>query len=163
MKVIFVVLASCAMLLLTAAANKPGEPTFKPGAQVTIDLTVKAPQGWRINYLLPVQVMFDKQVLKQAPFTVDKSTLSFTLKEYAEETVLTIPVKLKQNAKPGQLTVPFDLDYSICEKKSDNCTFDVEDVDVKVLVEEGAPDGSRERALAAGHLPAIVQLPPAGA
>lgn len=164
MKLTTGLLAILALLLLTAAADKKDkdpDPTFKPGADVSIELTVKAPKGWHINYMLPLTVIFDDKLLKDEPFTVDKTVLSFKLKEYVHETVLDIPVHLKEDVKAGKLTVPFDLDYSICEETTENCTFDLQDIKIPLQVETEAPKGSKDRALAKGDLPATIQLPPA--
>jgi hypothetical protein len=160
------ILLLLALLLLCAAADdkeKEPDPTFRPGAEVSIELTVKAPRGWQLNYLLPIQAIFDEKQLKDAPYAPVSNTVSFKLKEYAEEAVLTIPVKLKKSARPGEVEVPFGLDYSICNIESEDCTFNVQSARVTADVETSAPAGTKNRALATGSLKAIVQLPPGAA
>ncbi len=164
MRLITGITALLALLLLTAAAKdkeKDPDPTFRPGADVLIELTVKAPRDWQLNYMLPVQVLFDEKQLKKAPFSVEEPAISFKLEEYTDEAVLTIPVRLRDSADPGELTVPFSLDYSICQVESGDCTFNVQDVEVLVQVELSAPKDSKLRALASGSLRAALQLPPA--
>ncbi|HES58463.1 MAG TPA: hypothetical protein ENO21_03435 [Firmicutes bacterium] len=163
MKLITGITALLALLLLTAAAEnkeKEPDPTFRPGADVLIELTVKAPRDWQLNHLLPIQVLFDEKQLKAAPFAVDESTISFKLEDYTEQAVLSIPVRLKDSAKSGELTVPFALDYSICQAESGDCTFNVQQMEVLVTVELSAPKDSKLRALTSGSLQAKVQLPP---
>lgn len=162
MRLIFGIAVASMLLLATAAADKEPEPdpTFRPGAKVSLELTVKAPKGWELNYLLPIEVVFDEKQLKKAPFTVEKSSLSFKLKEYTEQAVLKIPLELKPESKPGEIAIPFDLDYSICELESDHCTFSVQDIEIPLKIESTAPKGSKSRALKAGSLPATIQLPP---
>jgi hypothetical protein len=152
------------VLLLMAAADekdKEPDPTFRPGAEVTIELTVRAPKGWQVNHLLPLQVIFDAKQLKDAPFTVEETTLTFELEDYADETTISIPLKLSKDVGPGRLTVPFDLDHSVCNKETLKCTFALQDVAVAVTVEQSAPENSKNRALAVGSLPATLQLMPA--
>lgn len=164
MKLITGILALLALVLLTAAAEekeKEPHPTFRPGADVLIELTVKAPGGWQLNHLLPIQVLFDEKQLKSAPFAVDDTNLSFKLEDYTEEAFLTIPVRLKDGTRPGEVSVPFSLDYSICQAESGDCTFNVQNIEILVNVELSAPKDSKLRALKSGNLRAAVQLPPA--
>lgn len=163
MRLITIFLVLLTLTAVAFAAEKPKEapPTFKPGADVALELTVRAPEGWNINYLLPVQVIFDEEYLRKAPFSVNNTSFSFKLKEYADEAVFTVPVKLNAKASAGDLKIPFKLDYSICNVESDECTFDTVDFNVGLKVESSAPAGEKNRALSSGTLKSVLNLRPA--
>jgi hypothetical protein len=141
-------------------AEEKALPLFKPGAEVALALTVKAPKHWVLNYMVPLRVSFDEEKLKKAPFTVKQSDWDFEFEEYVGEYVASVPVKLKQNLPDGEIKIPLMVQCSICTDSGDLCSFAAENASVVVQVLAKAPEGAKQQPVAKGEMPAAVKLVP---
>ena len=143
----------------TKAEEKP-LPLFKPGAEVTLALTVKAPKHWVLNYLVPLRVSFDKEQLKKAPFSVKQLDWDFEFEEYTGEYVASVPVKLQRNLPDGEIEIPLTVQCSICTDTGDQCSFAAENANVVVQILAKAPEDAKQQPVAKGEMPAAVRLVP---
>lgn len=118
---------ACALALAAAkpAPKQAAAPpvSFKPGASVTLELTLKSPENWKLNYMAPVRLSFDKDQLKKGAITASKSSWDFKLKQYSKSYTASIPITLGKNLKDGRLAVPVDIACSVCDDPGDQCTF----------------------------------------
>ncbi len=158
-------LTVCATALLlglapSSQAKEPSTPSFKPGAEVTLSVKLKAPGGWKINFEPPIRVSFDKEQLKNAGFTVGKERFDFKLSKYVHEYTVSIPIKLKGGLKDGALTIPAEISCSICDERGVRCSFVNEELQVKLQVRAKAPAGEKDQAQAQGTLSAEHKFSP---
>jgi len=119
----------------------PPPPSFKPGAQVNLALTLKAPRGWNLNYMVPLRFEFDKEYLKDAPIKVKQQTWDFNIESYLPEATFVIPVTLKKGLKDGDLSIPLPIICSICESSGEMCTFCMENMTIKLVVKAEPAEG----------------------
>jgi hypothetical protein len=151
MKISFAFFAAVLALLLAlllCAAGQPttgvSNPSFKPGADVTLEIKLKAPGGWKINYVPPIRFSFDAEKLKSAGFTVSKAQWEVKPGKYVKELTVSIPIKLKSGLKDGTLSVPVDIACSICDEPGVHCSFANESMTLKLDVKAKAPQGSAQ-------------------
>lgn len=159
---ILLILALCAVLLAAAKApaSKPAppKPVFRPGASVTLEVTLKSPEDWKLNHMVPVRVSFDKDQLKRKSFSASKESWDFKLPTYVKQQILTIPITLSKKAPDGTLAIPLDIQCSICDDPGTQCTFANERLTVNVEVRAKAPAGSSAEPLAKGKVTAGYRL-----
>jgi hypothetical protein len=141
-----------------AEAKKSIIPSFRPGAEVTVGITVHAPAAWSLNPGIPLRVSIDQKLLKTAPFTVDKAEQDFKLKHRNHQAYVEIPVKLKKAVVDGELTIPVTVQCGACTEDEAQCSVFESKVDVPVVVRSSADDGEEEQALKRGTVTADVQL-----
>lgn len=135
----------------TAFAKKEAAPpSFKPGAEVTLAITIKAPRQWKLNHLMPLTLSFDEEYLKDAPFSVKESSYTIKLDHYLPRLTVAIPVELNGNLEDGRLRIPLSLIFSICNEVTEFCAFSVETVNVPVYVQAKAGAGEKNQALDSG-------------
>jgi hypothetical protein len=159
-------LLGLALLLLVVSAAWAEEeaeaekciPSFRPGAEVTVGITVHAPETWSLNPGIPLRVIIDQELLKTAPFTVGKAQQDFKLKTRNAQAYVEIPVTLKQAVVDGELTIPVTVQCGACTEDEAQCSVFESKVDVPVLVRSSADDGEEEQALKRGTVTADVQL-----
>ncbi len=142
------------------AGQKPGQtaqskkkatpPSFQPGAEVTLAITIKAPREWVINYMVPFQARFDDEDIKKAEFSVEEATNRFEFEHYLPEITFEIPVTLSSKLKDGKITIPVYVDCSICDEVSGQCTFASEIVMAKVRILSEADPEEKNQAQKAG-------------
>jgi len=155
-----------ALLAGSPAAKEPEKelpPSFKPGANVTLAVTIEAPKQWAINPYQDIKLVFDEENLKNAPFSVEGTEWVHPAKKFDPEhpeikyedfCVIEIPIKLASNITEGTLAVPITLHGGICDPVSEYCKGGiVEEVSVRVLVKAKAPDGTKNQALSQGVSP----------
>lgn len=136
-----------------AAMARPVPPSFQPGARVVLALKLQAPQDWGLNYLVPIRLQFDKEYLKTAPFKVDQAIWDTTIESYLPEYIIEIPVVLDTRLADQALTIPIDVQCSICESTGEQCTFCMETLTVKLQVKRAPAEGDgANQALAQGTL-----------
>jgi hypothetical protein len=151
---VVVVMTLAALVALGAGsasqAKNDAAPSFKPGAQVTLAIKLKAPSGWKISHVPPIRLSFDKQQLKNYGFTVAKNSFDFDPGKYVKEYTANIPIKLKAGVKDGALKVPVNVSCSICDDAVVQCSFANESMELSVQVLAKAPAGSTAQAQAKG-------------
>jgi hypothetical protein len=164
-------LRSCIVLLAVGSAAlasapqavpaaAPPRPSFKPGAAVTLAITVKAPEGWKLSHTPALRIGFNKELLKNAPFTVKQDAWQFKFKTYVHEYTATIPITLKPKALDGEYALPLSVACSICDEPGLSCAFADEGVSLQLIVRHAAPSGEKEQAQAKGTLAATHVLHP---
>ena len=137
----------------TAAEKTPPPPSFQPGAQVVLAVTLKAPRSWNLNYLVPVRLQFGKEYLKTAPFKVKKDTWDTTIESYLPEYTVEIPLALAKDLEDGSLSIPIEVMCSVCEASGEQCTFAMETMQPELIVRnEAGEDDEENQALAEGTL-----------
>jgi len=142
-------------VLASAASDKPEkavDPTFRPGGKVDLHLTLRAPEGWHLNYMVPLRVQFDPEQMKKLPLAVDKITWEYKLDKYQPQYELTIPVRVAKGAEDGTLRFTLSAAAGICDDPVTQCTFVNEDVPVELTVQAKAAKGAKGQALAKGAL-----------
>jgi hypothetical protein len=158
-RIAMVLLLGLCCVLFTAAA-KPAPKTapktppvaaasFKPGASVILEITLKSPENWKLNHLAPMRFSLDKDQLKKGAISASKSSWDFKLKDYAKSYTATIPITLGKGVKEGKLSVPIDIACSICDDPGDQCTFANEKMTVSIVV-KAANGGDPAQAVAKG-------------
>jgi len=157
---ILLVTAIAGLLLVVLAAaesekpEKAPDPTFRPGAKVNLSLTLRAPEGWNLNYMVPLRVQFDPEQMRKLPLVVDKITWEYKLDKYQPEFELSIPVRVAKGAEDGTLRFTLSAAAGICDEPVTQCTFVNEDVPVALTVQAKAAKGAKGQALAKGALKA---------
>lgn len=159
-------LALLGLPLATARAADPGEapaakeppPTFAPGAEVKLLITLQAPEQWVLNYLVPIRLQFDEKALKEAPFKVSQSVWDFKIEHYVPRHTFELPVVLKTGLPDGEVKIPVQVMCSICAAGGEECTFAMETIVAKVKVQAKAAEGAKNQALAKGSLPLAYRL-----
>lgn len=138
------------------AAQTDGEdeqpPSFRPGAEVTLAITLKAPKYWQLNYLTPLRLQFDEKYLKDAPLAVKQAVWDFELDSYLEQYTAEIPIRLGRGVPDGNLEIPLEILASICESSGESCTFCNENISVDVAVMRIAPPDTENQALSEGEV-----------
>lgn len=163
---ILMVTAIAGLLLAVLAAaesdkpEKAPDPTFRPGAKVNLRLTLHAPEGWHLNYLVPLRVQFDPEQLRKLPLVVGKITWEYKLDKYQPQYELSIPVKVAKGADDGTLHFTLTAAAGICDEPVTQCTFVNEDVPVELTVQAKAVKGAKGQALAKGALKAEHRFSP---
>lgn len=133
-------------------------PSFRPGAEVTLAVTLKAPKYWQLNYLTPLRLQFDEKWLKDAPLAVKQPVWDFELDSYLEQYTAEIPVRLGRSVPDGTLEIPLEVLASICESSGESCTFCNENISVDVVVMRIAPPDSENQALGEGEVARAYRL-----
>ena len=133
--------------------QKQVPPSFKPGAQVTLAVTVQAPERWLLNYLVPLRLQFDEEYLEKAPFTVEQAVWDFSFDKYIESYTAKVPLLLSPELPDGVLVVPLVVMCSICDEGGESCTFSNEDLAVPLVVRAEAGADEKNQALNKGELP----------
>lgn len=158
---VLVMLALCAALLLAA---KPAAPQaapqpafFRPGAKVILEVTLKSPEDWKLNHLVPIRVSFDKDQLKLKAFAVSRDFWDFHLDAYTKQHTLSIPIVLSKSAADGTLSIPLDIECSICDDPGTQCAFANERMTLNLEVRAKAPAAGSEP-LAKGKVSAGYRL-----
>lgn len=139
-------------------ADKPMPPSFAPGAEVTLALTIVPPEQWQLNYLVPLRLQFDEEYLKDAPFSVDHAVWDFKLKSYLPRYTAEIPIMLSDDLEDGPLLIPLEVLGSICENSGESCTFSRDNFSVKLTVLSKAPPDTKNQALSEGTAEASHRL-----
>ncbi len=138
--------------------TKPEPPSFQPGAEVELVVTIKAPKGWAINYLAPLRFEFGKDYVagEEQPdgmqFNVSKSQWDFALEEYQKEYTASVLIQLDAKLPDGEITIPLIILCSICDDAGDACTFGTEEISVPLVVRSKAPKTEKNQAQAEGTL-----------
>ena len=152
-----------AVVLLSAA--KPAAPKpqpekvyFRPGAVVTLELTLKSPEDWKLNHMVPIRFTFDKDQLKRKSFSAAREFYDFKLQAYVKQHTVSIPITLSKKAADGTLSIPLDIQCSICDDPGTQCTFANERMIVNLDVRAKAPAGSSADPLAKGKVTAGYRL-----
>jgi len=125
-------------------------PSFRPGAEVTLAITLRAPKYWQLNYLTPLRLQFDEKFLKDAPLAVKQPVWDFELESYLEQYTAEIPIRLGRSVPDGTLTIPLEVLASICESSGESCTFCNEHIVVDIMVLREAPPDTENQALGEG-------------
>lgn len=141
-----------------APAKPPTPPSFAPGAEVTMKITLEAPDQWNLNYMVPIRLQFDEKQLKGAPYKVSKSTWDFTIKHYSPKETFELPITLAKSAPEGKLEVPVAVLCSICADTGEECTFAMETAVVDIKVQAKADPGAKDQALARGAVSCVHHL-----
>lgn len=139
----FAVVLALAMLLALGSgavsqAKSDATPSFKPGAQVTLAVKLRAPSGWKISHVPPIRISFDKQQMKNYGFTANKESFDFDPGKYVKEYTANVPIKLKQGLNDGAVKVPVNVTCSICDESGTQCSFANESMELKVQVQAKA-------------------------
>jgi hypothetical protein len=133
-----VILALFALSALGVGAASPAKsdaaPSFKPGAQVTLAIKLKAPTGWKISHVPPIRMSFDKQQMKNYGFTAAKNSFDFDPGKYVKEYTVNVPIKLKPGLPDGAVKVPVNVSCSICDETGTQCSFANESMELQVQV-----------------------------
>jgi len=132
------------------APAKQTPPSFAPGAEVTLKITLQAPDQWVLNYMVPIRLQFDEKQLKDAPYKVSKTTWDFTIEHYVPRQTFELPITLAKGVADGTLDVPVGVLCSICAGAGDECTFVMETAVVHVKVQAKAEPGAKDQALSKG-------------
>jgi hypothetical protein len=138
--------------------QKPVPPSFKPGAEVTLAITLQAPEHWHLNYLVPLRLQFDEEYLEEAPFSVEKPVWDFSFDDYVESYTARLPLVLGADLPEGVLTIPLRAMCSICDESGESCTFSQQDAAVPLIVRIEAPAEQKNQALLSGELPYALKL-----
>lgn len=125
-------------------------PSFRPGAEVTLAITLRSPKYWQLNHLTPLRLQFDEKYLKDAPLAVKQPVWDFELDSYLEQYTAEIPIRLGRNVPDGTLEIPLEILASICESSGESCTFCNENISVDVVVMRIAPPDTENQALSEG-------------
>lgn len=139
----FAIVLALAMLLAlgigaSSQAKSDAAPSFKPGAQVTLAIKLKAPSGWKISHVPPIRLSFDKQQMKNYGFTAAKVSFDFDPGKYVKEYTANVPIKLKPGLNDGAVKVPVNVSCSICDEAAVQCSFANESMELKVPVQAKA-------------------------
>ena len=98
-------------------------PSFKPGADVTLYITLNSPADWHLNDKVPIVFNFDEEELKKLPFSVEKTKWEFSIDKSTERFTALIPVKLSKKAPEGTVNIPLSVECSICTDETGSCAF----------------------------------------
>jgi hypothetical protein len=140
----------------TGDSAKPEPPSFQPGAEVELAITLTAPKGWAINYLVPLRFEFGKDYVKSdeqpdsTEFSVNKPQWDFTLDEYQKQYTASVLIQLDGKLPDGEITIPLTILSSICDDAGDACTFCTEEISVPLVVRSKAPKNEKTQAQAEG-------------
>jgi hypothetical protein len=134
------------------------QPSFRPGAEVTLAITLRAPKYWQLNYLTPLRLQFDEKYLKDAPLAVKQPVWDFELDSYLQQYTAEIPIRLGRSVPDGTLEIPLEILASICESSGESCTFCNEHMVVDVAVLRDAPPDAENQALSEGAAESTYRL-----
>lgn len=134
-------------------------PSFRPGAAVSLQISLVSPPGWQINYLVPVLISFDKEQLRKLPIILGKEHWEFELSEYQRTYVAAIPGQVGLKAPDGEYSIPFKVECSICDEAAGACTFSEAEGSALLRVRATAPKSEKNQALAKGIVELSVNLP----
>ena len=135
-------------------------PSFASGADVTLAITVVAPEHWLLNELTPLRIQFDEAMLEEAPFTLEQAIWDFELEQYLPEFTAEIPLKLAGNLPDGPLAIPVQVLVLICDEKGVMCTLSDEEIKLSIEVLGLAPPDASNQALGKGTNPVRHKLAP---
>lgn len=156
-----------AALLLAPAAFAAEEeqkeqqppPSFRPGAEVELQVTISAPEKWHLNEGLAVTLSFDEEYLKKAPFSTKSSEVSISTEPGDLSTQLSMKITLGSELPDGSLSLPLDLMCVVCDKTGDNCVMISESFSAVIEVRSSAPKDAKNQALKSGANPVEFRIP----
>lgn len=132
--------------------KKQAPPTFKSGADVELQVTLKSPKKWKINHMMPLSFTFDEEYLKTAPFKAEEASQTIKLEQYASDLTVVIPVTLNKGLADGKLSIPIAVTFSICNEVTDFCAFSQETISVPVVIQAVADPEGKNQALTSGEV-----------